>query len=99
MYVVEVKRRPTVTAEHVNIFFCGLFMNMGLLQQRGLVPRNPQVARLEGYDIDIRERATLIRKAAARVYGIVTELTHADIDTLYSDPSVRDCRPEAVCRR
>jgi hypothetical protein len=85
-----------VTAEHVNIFFYGLFMDMGLLQQRGLVPRNPQVARLEGYDIEIRERATLIHRATARVYGIVTELTHEEIGTLYADPSVRDYLPEAV---
>jgi hypothetical protein len=61
-----------VTAEHVNIFFYGLFMDMGLLQQRGLAQHNPQVARLDGYDIDIRDRATLIRHAAARVYGMVT---------------------------
>ena len=31
-----------MTAEPVNIFFYGLFMDMGLLQQRGLAPRNPQ---------------------------------------------------------
>jgi hypothetical protein len=94
--VCQVKRRPTVTAEHVNIFFYGLFMDMGMLQQRGLTPHNPQVARLDGYDLDIRERATLIRKAGARVYGIVTALTHEEIATLYADPSVRDYRPEAV---
>ena len=38
----------------------------------------------------------LVPHAAARVYGIVTGLTHADIDTLYADASVRDYRPEAV---
>jgi hypothetical protein len=96
LQVCQVKRRPTVTAEHVNIFFYGLFMDMGLLQQRGLAPRNPQIARLDGYDIEIRDRATVIRNATARVYGIVTELTHAEIGTLYADPSVRDYRPEAV---
>lgn len=85
-----------MTAEHVNIFFYGLFMDMGLLQQRGLAPRHPQVARLDGYDIDSRDRATLIGNAAARVYGIVTGLTHEDIGTLYAEPSVRDYRPEAV---
>jgi hypothetical protein len=69
---------------------------MGVLQQRGLAPRHPQVARLDGYDIDIRERATLIRHATARVYGEVTELTHEELSTLYEDPSVRDDRPEAV---
>jgi len=85
-----------VTAEHVNIFFYGLFMDMGLLQQRGPAPHNPQVAHLDGYDIDIRDRATLIRHAAARVYGMVRGLTHEEIGTLYADPSMRDDRPEAV---
>ena len=65
----------TVTAEHINVFFYGLFRDMGVLKQRGPAPRRPQVTRLDGYDIDIRERATLIRNAASRVYGIVTALT------------------------
>jgi hypothetical protein len=78
------------------MFFYGLFMDMALLRQRGLAPHHPQVARLDGYDLDIRERATLIRNPAARVYGIVTGLTHEDLSTLYADPSVRDYRPEAV---
>ena len=85
-----------VAAEHVNVFFYGLFMDMGLLQQRGLAPSHPQVARLAGYDIDIREHATLICNAAARVYGMVTGLTYKELGTLYVDPSVRDYRPEAV---
>jgi hypothetical protein len=41
-------------------------------------------------------RATLIRNATARVYGIVTGLTHEELGTLYADPSVRDDCPEAV---
>jgi hypothetical protein len=90
------EREPTVTGEHVNVFFYGLFMDMALLRQRGLAPHHPQVARLDGYDIDIRERATLIRHARARVYGIVAGLTHEDISALYTDPSVREYRPEAV---
>ena len=79
-----------MAAEHVNVFFYGLFMDMALLRQRGLAPRHAQVAYLDGYDLDIRERATLIRHATARVYGIVTELTHEEVGTLYADPSVRD---------
>ena len=80
----------------VHVFFYGLFMDTGLLQQRDLAPSNPQVAYLDGYDIEIRDRATLILNAAERVYGIVTGLTHEEIGTLYAEPSVRDYRPEAV---
>jgi hypothetical protein len=85
-----------VREEHVNVLFYGLFMDIGLLQQRGLAPRHPQIARLDGYDIDIGNRATLIRNPTARVYGMVTGLTHEEIGTLYADPSMRDYRPEAV---
>ena len=85
-----------MTERKVAVFFYGLFMDMGLLQQRGLAPSHPQVASLDGYDIVIGDRATLVPHAAARVYGIVTGLTHVEIDTLYAEPSVRDYRPEAV---
>ena len=88
--------RPTVTAEPVNVFFYGLFMDIALLQQRGPAPHHPQVARLDSYDLDVRERATVIRNPAARVYGIVAELINEDLSTLYADPSVREYRPEAV---
>jgi hypothetical protein len=36
--VCQVKGRLPVTAEHVNVFFYGLFMDMALLRQRGLAP-------------------------------------------------------------
>jgi Gamma-glutamyl cyclotransferase, AIG2-like len=90
------KAKTHVTPRTVAIFLYGLFMDMDLLHQRGLHPRHPQVASLDGYDIVIGGRATLIPSAEARVYGIVTGLTFADIDTLYAEPSVREYRPEAV---
>jgi Gamma-glutamyl cyclotransferase, AIG2-like len=80
----------------VDIFLYGLFMDMGLLQQRGRHPSHPQVASLDGYAMVISDRATLLPSIEARVYGIVTGLTFADIGTLYAEPSVREYRPEAV---
>jgi hypothetical protein len=85
-----------MTSRKVAVFLYGLFMDMGLLHQRGLAPSHPQVASLDGYDIEIRDRATLLPRTEARVYGIVTGLTHVDIGTLYAEPSVMDYRPEAV---
>jgi len=90
------KAKTHVTPRTIDIFLYGLFMDMDLLQQRGLHPRHPQVASLDSYDIVIGDRATLIPRAEARIYGIVTSLTFADIDALYAEPSVRDYRPEAV---
>jgi Gamma-glutamyl cyclotransferase, AIG2-like len=85
-----------VTPRTVDIFFYGLFMDMGLLQQRGLHPSHPQAASLDGYAMVIGDRATLMPSTEARVYGIVTGLTFVDIDMLYAEPSVREYRPEAV---
>ncbi len=90
------KAETDVTYRKVDVFFYGLFMDMGILQQRGLVPMNPQVAYLDGYDLEIRDRATLVLNGQERVYGIVTGLTHEEIGTLYAEPSVLDYRPEAV---
>ncbi len=90
------KAETDVTERSIAVFFYGLFMDMSVLQQRGLDPRNPQAASLDGYDIEIRDRATLVPHAEARVYGIVTGLTHVEIDTLYAEPGVLEYRPEAV---
>ena len=81
------KAKTHVPPRTVDIFFYGLFMDMGLLQQRGLHPSRPQVACLDGYAMVIGNRATLMPNAKARVYGIVTGLTFADIDTLYAEPN------------
>ena len=77
-----------MTAHKVQVFFYGLFMDIGLLQQRGLAPSPLQVACLDGYAIDIRERVTVRRNATEQVYGIVTGLTQEEIDTLDADPGV-----------
>ena len=44
----------------------------------------------------IGQRATLTRNPEARAYGMLMELTHNEIDELYSEPSLRAYRPEAV---
>jgi hypothetical protein len=57
------KAETHVTPCTVDVFFSGLFMDMGLLQQRGLHLSHPQVASLDGYDIVIGDRATLMPSA------------------------------------
>jgi len=96
MHACRCKRRITVTTRKIAVFFYGLFMDMSLLHHRGLVPSHPQIACLDGYDIAIGDRATLVAHAEAQVYGVVISLTHMEIDTLYAEPSVADYRPEAV---
>jgi len=78
------------------IFFYGLFMDRSLLSEKGLHPEVIGPAVLPGYRIHIGERATLLRSASSRAYGIVMELTDPEARALYAEPSVREYVPERV---
>jgi hypothetical protein len=80
----------------VNVFFYGLFMDGQALQAKGLNPVNSRHALVRGMALRIGSRATLVEQAAATTHGILMELTHAEIDKLYSDPDVAMYRPEPV---
>jgi hypothetical protein len=83
----------------IDVFFYGLFMDDQLLLSKGVAPSNIRSASLSGFQLRIGKRATLVPAESARVYGIVMSLTQADIQQLYSDPSVQAYRPEAVTIR
>lgn len=83
-------------ARRLNVFFYGLFMDEALLRAQGFSPANPRRARAQGMAFRIGARATLVADAGATAHGIVMELTHDEIDRLYSEPSVAMYRPEAV---
>jgi hypothetical protein len=68
------------------IFFYGLFMDRSLLTEKGLHPEIVGPAVLPDYRIHIGERATLVRSASSRAYGIVMELTDREVCALYSEP-------------
>ena len=83
-------------AQQIAVFFYGLFMDAELLRAKGAHPVNPRLASVPGFALRIGQRATLVPAPDARVHGMLMELTHAEIDQLYSEPSVRAYRPEAV---
>jgi hypothetical protein len=78
------------------IFFYGLFMNRSLLVGKGLHPEIIGPAVLPGYRIHIGERATLLRSASSRAFGIVMQLKGPEARALYSEPSVREYMREGV---
>jgi len=80
----------------IKVFFYGLFMDADLLQAKGAYPVNMRPACVPGFALRIGQRATLLEVPDARAYGILMELTHDEIEQLYSDASVRAYRPEAV---
>jgi hypothetical protein len=83
-------------SRRLNVFFYGLFMDAMALRAKGLNPCNARQARVEGMALRIGARATLVADAQASAHGMLMELTHQEIDQLYSDPSVAMYRAEAV---
>ena len=60
-------------------------MDRTLLTEKGLHPEIIGPAVLPEYRIHIGERATLLRSASSRAYGIVMELADQEVSALYVD--------------
>lgn len=66
------------------VFFYGSYMNRSVLGEVGLVPEEVDVARVAGWDIQIKPRANLVRAETASVHGILTRATHDELERLYT---------------
>jgi hypothetical protein len=86
----------TSSGRQVSVFFYGLFMDPDVLRAKGLDPVNVRPARVPGMRVRIGRRAALEPDPRGSTYGFLMELTHAEIERLYSDPAVAMYRPEAV---
>ena len=71
-------------------------MDQQLLIAMGVQPTNIRLASVRDFALRIGERAALVREHSGRVYGVVVSLSHYELDMLYSEPSLRAYRPEAV---
>jgi hypothetical protein len=83
-------------AERVKVFFYGLFMDPEVLEAKGFRPSDVRPAYVEPFALRLGARATLVPGPDGRVYGMIMTLTHAEVDGLYSEPSVAAYRPEPV---
>src|SRR5690348_8823589 len=68
----------------VRTFFYGSYMNPAVLAGVDIRPERFEVARLDGFDIEIAPRANLLPSPAHSVYGVMAELTHAELARLYA---------------
>ena len=75
---------PKSPPRRVWVFFYGSFMSPAVLAKAGVHPADPQTARLDGWDLTIAPRATLIPAPERSVYGIAARLTHGELDRLYA---------------
>ena len=80
----------------ITVFFYGLFMDGEALRAQGFHPANGRRACVRGMALRVGQRATLIPDPAGRVFGVVMDLSHAEVDRLYAEPSLAAYRPEAV---
>jgi len=80
----------------VDVFFYGLFMDIETLRSMGTKPGEPRVGRVMGFALRLGERATLTPEPASVVHGVVIDLSHEEIERLYSGPGLAAYRPETV---
>jgi hypothetical protein len=80
----------------LNVFFYGLFMDHELLDGKGLRPSDIRLAAVPGFVLRIGARAALVPTPTGEVHGLLMKLSHADLEKLYSEPSVQAYRPEPV---
>jgi hypothetical protein len=71
-------------------------MDPDLLRAKGLAPQDAELASVSGLALRIGQRAALVPDPAGRVHGVVMSLTLVELAQLYSEPSVRAYRPQAV---
>jgi hypothetical protein len=83
----------------IDAFFYGLFMDAEILRNAGVSPGNARRAYVDDFALRIGQRATLLPSVGARAYGMLIELTHAELDRLYAVPGLELYRPEAVLAR
>ena len=65
-------------------FFYGSFMNPEVLGKAQVRPTEAQMARLDGWDIRIAPHATLVPVNGRSVFGVLGQLTHPDLEKLYT---------------
>jgi hypothetical protein len=65
-------------------FFYGSYINLNVLSEVDLVPEHHEIARLHGFDIQIRPLANLTRSDQHCAYGILTTTTHNELKRLYT---------------
>src|SRR5262245_12717777 len=93
---VGVAMASATPSRRVDVVFDGLFLYAALLRAEGVQRANVRQAAVRGFSLRMGQRATLVPDAKERSHGILMQLTQAEIEQLYSEPSVRAYRPEAV---
>ena len=85
-----------MNTNEMKVFFYGLFMDESLLASKGVHPTEPSIGYVDGFTLQIGERATLLPEPSSRAYGVLLTITSDDAANLYSESSVADYVAEPV---
>ena len=72
-----------IVKSKVWVYFYGSNMDLNVLKKVGFEPDEIHVVRLNGYDIQIRPLANLVRSDRHCTYGTLVAGTHEELDRLY----------------
>ena len=79
-----------------DIFFYGLYIDPKILRERGVTPRNPKAGYVENYELQIGRNSALLRSPGKTAYGMMYQLTHAEIHALYPGCGLTQYAAESV---
>lgn len=85
-----------MTERTIPAFFYGLYMDEGVLRDKGVEPRHPRKAVVPGYCTRIGARAALVPRFGGQAFGMVFDVTHAELQRLYSGAGLDLYRAESV---
>jgi AIG2-like family len=74
-----------MSAHLVDVFFYGSYINFKVLAEVNINERPHKVAWLNGYELVISPLANIIKEHSSVVFGIVTKLTHSELERLYTE--------------
>jgi cation transport regulator ChaC len=77
------------------VFFYGGLINPRMLDKVGMKPTRQEPATLAGFDIRISPYVNLVRSGGHTVFGLLMEVTHAELEHTYSQLKARYL-PQAV---
>ena len=71
-------------------------MDTDILAKKGITSHDAVVGLVDGFSLRIGERATLLRTAGGRTYGVIVEISPVEAKELYAEISVADYVAELV---
>ena len=77
-------------------FFYGLYMDPDLLKGLKYSPHNPRIAYVEDYQLDLRGVAKMIPQQGSKTWGMVIQLSQADLDQMYGSEATKSYQPETM---